>query len=658
MAIAALNKVTIVVPVAERERVLRLLQAFQNLEIIPHVDDDVTAAEFAPDNEERELLNDALSEILRAQSLLSTWFSESMVEKFRIGRPEMTLSDLEETVQKSPWQDVCRKALSLEKELDTVRSRRSELRRLIESWSPWRVLSFSPQKESKAFRYTRAIAGSFPIRLYSAFPKAFAEETGGLGVIQELFKTSDRVGVVLFFPVGMAETAEDIARRYDFSELDFPYRDVPQAALAEWEKEEEALTEKEKELLSDLEALGEKKPALDLAEEFYRTLLLRSDARRQAYQSKATFFLEGWIEADHTENLRTLLKKEISSPYYVSFSDVEEKDIPKAPTKLKNNRLFSAFETLTEMYSIPTYDDIDPTPVTSAFYLVFFGMMVADMGYGAVLLLATFLAKRLLKLERGLAKSIDFFFYLSFPIIGWGLIYGSLFGIELPFALLSTSNDIITILLLSVAFGWLQIVTGQIMSVYTSLRKKDVLGALSGGAVWALLLVGLVVLVVSKLVWKSPALFFLAVALCAVAVLGIVFLPVIESKNARVKGFLKGLYALYGVTSYIGDLVSYSRLMALGIAGASISVAFNTIISSLPFVARITLGALLAIALHALNLFLSMLSAYVHGIRLQYVEFFSKFYNGGGRKFSPFKTAEKHIYLIEEHAQSQNSHSR
>ena len=656
--IAPLNKVSIAVPASERERLLRLLQAFQNVEIIPHDDDEDAAAGFEPDDNERERIGDTLSEIVRAQSVLAAWHSENMIQKLRTGRPEMTLSDLEETVGQSHWQDVCQTALQLGQELENVRARQNELRRLIESWGPWSALSFSPKDLSKAFRYTRAIAGSFPLRVFADFEKAFAEETDGLGVVAQLFTTSDRAGVVLFFPSAMAEKAESAARRHDFSELDFPYGDVPRDVLKAWRSEEKSLAETEKDLVGRLEALGEKKPVLDLAEEFYRTLLIRNDAQRLAYQSKSVFFLEGWVEAERAEDLRALLKREITSPYYLNFSEVEEKDIPRAPTKLKNNKLFSAFETLTEMYSLPTYDYIDPTPVTTVFYLVFFGMMVADIGYGLIVLLGTFLAKKFLKLERGLAKSVDFFFYLSFPTIAWGIVYGSLFGRDMPFALLSISNDIITVLILAVVFGWLHIITGLLMSVYMSLRKKDVFGALSGGGVWALLLVGLAVVVVSQAVLKSQALFIAGVALCVLAALGIVFLPVIESKGHRVKGLLKGLYALYGATGYIGDLVSYSRLMALGIAGASIAVAFNTIIGSIPLIARVTLGALLAVALHALNLFLSMLGAYVHGIRLQYVEFFGKFHSGGGRKFSPFKTAEKHIYLIEEHAQPQKSQTR
>lgn len=647
MAIATLNKVSLAVPKTERERVLRLLQAFQNLEIIPHPRDGDEAA-FVPAEAEREEIQNALSEITRAQSLLSVWHSVSALEKYRKGRPEMTLSDLEETVARSRWQEICEKALELERDLEAVRARRGELYRLIETWSPWRSLAFSPKEASKAFRYTRVLAGSFPTRLYPAFVAAFIEAAAGRGVIEELFETSDRVGVLLFCPAGAAE-AEEAVRRHDFAELDFPFEDTPQATLEAWESEEKALAEREADLLQQLKELGEQKPVLDLAEEFYHTLLLRDEARQLAYQSKSIFYLEGWIDAEHREALQSLLRREITAPYFVSFSEVAEEEAPHAPTKLKNSKFIAAFETLTEMFSMPVYGSVDPTSVTTIFYLVFFGMMVADVGYGLLLLVATFLARKFLKLERGLARSIDFFFFLSFPIIAWGLVYGSFFGLDLPFALLSPMRDIISILILSIVFGWIQLFTAQIISVYASLRKKDIFGAISGGGVWALLLLGLGLLVVSKLVIKNNGLFYAAAAMCAVAALGIVVLPAVESKRNRFKGLLKGLYALYGVTGYIGDLVSYSRLMALGMAGASISVAFNTIIGSIPFIARVTLGILVAAAMHLLNLFLSMLGAYVHGLRLQYVEFFGKFYEGGGRKFTPFKAAEKHIYLIEEH---------
>lgn len=129
-----------------------------------------------------------------------------------------------------------------------------------------------------------------------------------------------------------------------------------------------------------------------------------------------------------------------------------------------------------------------------------------------------------------------------------------------------------------------------------------------------------------------------------ISALSIVAVPIIQSKS-KAKGIAKGLYELYNLTGYIGDLVSYTRLMALGISGGSIAAAFNMLVEFMPPVARFTVGIVLIIALHALNLFLSLLSAYVHGARLQYVEFFGKFYTGGGRAFQPLKTEEKYLNI-------------
>lgn len=144
--------------------------------------------------------------------------------------------------------------------------------------------------------------------------------------------------------------------------------------------------------------------------------------------------------------------------------------------------------------------------------------------------------------------------------------------------------------------------------------------------------------------FPSYAVFLIGASLIGINVFGLLLFSTLGSKNKLV-GFGSGLYSLYGITGYVGDLVSYTRLMALGIAGGSIAQAFNLIIDLLPPIAKFTVGILLFALLHSINIFLSFLSAYVHGARLQYVEFFGKFYQGGGRALQPLKTYEKYIYL-------------
>jgi V/A-type H+-transporting ATPase subunit I len=176
---------------------------------------------------------------------------------------------------------------------------------------------------------------------------------------------------------------------------------------------------------------------------------------------------------------------------------------------------------------------------------------------------------------------------------------------------------------------------------------KDYYGMVTGGLSWLLIFFGgALMILVSFIEWfKSDALFYIGAGLLGVGLSMTILIPVIKYGRRWYAGLGKGLYELYGATSYVGDFVSFTRLMALGVAGGSVSLAFNTILGFLPFPLMVTLGVVLAVALHVLNIFLSVLSAYVHGIRLQFIEFFGKFYTGGGRKFEPFKAAEKNIII-------------
>ncbi|WP_373748722.1 hypothetical protein [Jeotgalibaca porci] len=224
------------------------------------------------------------------------------------------------------------------------------------------------------------------------------------------------------------------------------------------------------------------------------------------------------------------------------------------------------------------------------------------------------------------------------------MIYGSFFGFELPVVLLSTMDDVNTILLLSVIFGVIQILLGLGLKAYLLFRDKDVLGAISDGVGWIVIFVGLIILILASMVFPNA---FLATLGKGVAIGGVAAILIASSlaANNKAAGFGIGLYNLYGITGYVGDIVSYTRLMALGVSGASIALAFNMIIEFLPPLARVTIGILLFVLLHTVNIGLSLLSAYVHGARLIFVEFFGKFYEGGGKPLEPLTTSEEYIDL-------------
>ena len=294
------------------------------------------------------------------------------------------------------------------------------------------------------------------------------------------------------------------------------------------------------------------------------------------------------------------------------------------------------------MYSLPRYNEIDPTPLLAPFFLIFFGMMVADAGYGLLILIGSIVALKVFNLDDSQKQFAKFFMYLSIPTIIFGFIYGSFFGdfINLDgVKLIDPSKDVNTILVASIVFGVIQIFFGLGIKAYVLIRDGRPLDALYDVGSWVLTLVSIGVFAMGSGSLATIGKYGMIVGMIAIVLTQGRHMKSVGGKLGQ------GLYALYGITGYVGDLVSYTRLMALGLAGGSIAGALNLIIGMFPTVALIILGPVIFILAHIFNLGLSLLGGYVHTCRLEYVEYFSKFYEGGGRPFEPFKTLDKFIKI-------------
>jgi len=387
---------------------------------------------------------------------------------------------------------------------------------------------------------------------------------------------------------------------------------------------------------------------LTFAEDYHLNILLRKKKSLEITYEGEDIIIHGWIVSDERAQFENLLSERIpGEDYSITISEVQNADIPEVPIKLKNRGLITVYERLTEMYSLPRYNEIDPTPIMTIFYLIFFGLMVSDVGYGLAIFLIGLIVKKVLKVKRSTKSFVDFLFYLSFPIMGWGLVFGSFCGLDLPFRLLSVTVDIIPMTVISISLGYFHIMVGLSLQIINQIRLKNYFDMMTGGLAWFLTFFGGGVMILAKATpwFDSNIIFWIGLVLTGIGLAITIVIPAIQYGKRWYAGIGKGLYALYGATGYLGDFVSYTRLMALGVAGGSVALAFNTILAFLPLPVRLTLGIVLAVILHGMNMALSMLSAYVHGIRLQFIEFFGKFYAGGGKKFEPFKAAEKNVII-------------
>lgn len=657
MAVNRLTKMTLLAENRHHDSLLKSLQRFQSVEI-----EDIF--ENQENQEWLEAYFPALEEVDQTkEQLYVQWLHQieksivfirdngSVKQKIKdLPRKSYTLNELEARFNEEALVSLLNQVAQLQKSWDENTKKLSYWQQAEEWANQWLQYDVSPTEQLDS---AKAVQAKVAAESWETVETYLTEQKD---VYYELNYSSEKE--IKFSFIALNERAVTVQAElitFGVSIEQNPYDESPATLLPKAKKNLKECVETSKALTSEIGYLKGQVSILQLNEEVLLARLTRERAKEHLVLAKYLVVIRAWVNEEDQELLMNQLQAEHDQALFFSFESPTKEQIMenKVPTKLRNNRFVSPFEILTGMYSVPKYEEIDPTPWMAPFYLVFFGMMVADLGYGFLTFIGTTLALKYLFLPRGTEKFVRLFQILSISIMIWGGIYGSLFGVSLPFQLLVPTEDFMTIFVLSLVFGGIQIYTGLFLAAKEHIKKKDYLSAVSKGFSWQGILTGIFIAAAGSLFLDSPLLTTIGTYLALFCAFLVLLIPMIQSKS-KVGGFFSGLYELYGVTGYIGDFVSYSRLMALGISGGSIAMAFNMLVATMPTAARYSVGILLLVALHALNIFLSMLGAYVHAARLQYVEFFGKFYEGGGRPFQTFKTAEKYINVDEKNGGNQS----
>ncbi|MCH5165533.1 MAG: V-type ATP synthase subunit I [Clostridiales bacterium] len=383
----------------------------------------------------------------------------------------------------------------------------------------------------------------------------------------------------------------------------------------------------------------------------------RAKAEESFAKTDSTFVLEGWLPeavAQETVDKVTASCKNIC----VQLLAPKERDEP--PTLVLNSKVVKPYEQITDMYSSPRYREIDPNPIMAIFYFLFFGIMIGDAGYGLVLAIAGFLVGTSKKFDVGIKRLALLVGMGGISAIVWGVLFGGYFSIDFGETkvaiLLNPLDKPLLLLVLSIGFGVVQIVTGFIIKFVALCKEGKPFSAVFDCGSIILLFAALICLVIGMLPSLAPmlgvnvgfvppkSLNIAAIALALTGVALILFFGGRNSKNVfgKVIGGFKGLY---GLVNLLSDLLSYCRLFGLCLASCAIGLAFNRlgeILMGVPIAGYVIGGIVLAV-LHVFNLALGVLSAYVHDARLQFLEFYGKFYDGGGRLFAPLGSKTKYV---------------
>jgi V/A-type H+-transporting ATPase subunit I len=461
----------------------------------------------------------------------------------------------------------------------------------------------------------------------------------------------DKVLAVFVFLKADYDRANPILAKYSLERLEVPEGEgTPRELIAVYE---EKLRAKEEELE------GAKKDAEMLAEKYYEDVVFyqelmenerdKSTVLPMLARTNMTFALTGWLPRSDVPRVLGGIKRVTNGTAYINIREPTEEELDEIPIKLKNPGWARPFEMLTEIYGVPKYNEIDPTPIITFTYSFFFGFMLTDFMYGLIIaIIAALLVKGHKKFNDGTYKFAYTLLVSSFFTMVMGVIFGSYFGNAFDLAgftvprVWDTFQDALVVLQLALAIGIAHLFTGYTVGFIVKLRNGETKDAILDQLSWMLIILGITFLFLAS---KNPSLSMPGKALFGV---GLVLFILSELKN----GALAVLLVISDFFGFVGSWLSYARLMALALATAGIAMVINILVQMVwgVSIGPVPIGILIGIILFAggqlFSVAINALGAFVHSLRLQYVEFFGTFYSGEGKPFQPFR-AKREVSELE-----------
>ena len=670
MAIVQMQRINICALKKNRKAILERLQELGAMEIDIQLEDD-NLGEKQDVASSRALFERRAQTADQALAILNIYVPEKkgMLDSLA-GKPLVEKELFEKAAEnQDQYMATASRIVTLDKQIAESKAAVLKVQNQVEALAPW--LSLTVPVSYTGTQKTAVLIGTMPNPqdqqsilnlLAGAVPDVEAVDV-------ELISTDkDFTYLAVICMKQDAGKVEEVLRTGGFSKPSSPVQKIPEEYKKDLEAEIAKAQEQVKQLESELAECAVSRQDLELISDYYRTRAEKYRILGEIPQTASTFAISGYVPAAKAD----AIVKELSEHYGAAAETEGIKEEEEPPVLLHNNRFSESVEGVLASFGLPAKGEIDPTFFTSIFYVFLFGLMLSDAAYGLIVSLACgIVLLKFPRMETNLRKSVQLFFWCGLSTLFWGVRFGGYFGdaldvisetffghkISIPALWFVPLNEPMRMLLYSMLFGVIHLFTGLALKGYMYIRDHKYMDFVCDVIFWYMLLLGLIGLLIPSSMFAGiagkqivfPAALNAAAKWSAIlGALGILLFSGRSSKNPALRIAL-GAYDLYNITGWLSDVLSYSRLLALGLATGVIASVVNQMGSmGGKSIGGVILFIIVFVIGHVFNMAINLLGAYVHTCRLQYVEFFGKFYEGGGKPFEPFKLKTKYVDLKEE----------
>ena len=653
MAILKMKKLTLTVITSQKEELLKRLIKLGCVEF----------------NEQEELLADRerAESLSRVDSSLVTLRTEhsvlsnalSLVNRYApekspllAAKPEFAGDDLLSPTGVEKATAIARDILSADEKVRKIGTEESRQRALMEALEHWEPLDF--RLESEGTERASVTLGTVALRESPEKLETALSETAPEAELFTVSEDSSRRYLALVSLKEQTADALEALRGAGFTPVQFTgLNGTPKDCINLAKGTLNSLADEKGECFDRISDGASHRKELQLAADKLEARIAMAEAEEKLVATESTVTMQGWVPEENLPELEKCLSD------FVCMWDTEdpaEEEYPSVPVKLKNNKITNSLNMVTNMYSLPRYGTVDPNPLMAPFFIIFYGLMMADMGYGVIMVVAALVAMKKMKPREGTLAFCQLLLWCGISTFVMGALTGGLFS-DIPYQLVhifhpestweglpylfSPVYQSETVLYGSLALGALHLNAGMVVSFVQKVKAGEVKSAVwEEGTLWLVLVGGILAVLKIGTVGKLPIPLVIAVIL------------LLFGAGREAKGFGKVTAAfscIYNTaTGWFGDVLSYSRIMALMLAGGVVGQVFNTVAVMPMQNSGVNVGTFLAFLVifllgHAMNFGLNLLGCYVHDLRLQCLEFFGKFYVDGGKPFTPLKFGGKYF---------------